>query len=239
MNYCEACGMPMSKPEHYALGDTSGQFCLYCVNDDGSVKTCAEIFEGGVNFFMQHVDNDRAMAEKMTRKNMKNQSYWQDKDESVLQGEEATDEEFAEVMKKMMQSMLTAKASARPSQIDGIGLFADEDISKGTVIWKYNPRFDMAFEMDEVEKLPTLQQETIKKYAYLSILLGKYILPFDDSRFTNHSSKNYNMNIVRMADSPETAGVAARDIKKGEELLLNYRDIDQHDADSQEKYLDN
>ncbi|MBU0648008.1 hypothetical protein KJ855_02410 [Patescibacteria group bacterium] len=91
----------MSKPEDYAQGDTSSQFCLYCVNADGSVKTAAEIFEGGVNFFMQHVSDDRTMAEKVTRKNMNQQSYWQGKNEPILQGEEATDEEFAEVMKKM------------------------------------------------------------------------------------------------------------------------------------------
>jgi hypothetical protein len=99
--YCEACGMPMSKKEDFASGDEDSTFCLYCVNADGSVKTCEEIFEGGVQFFMGKLGVDRKMAEKATRKNMNMQSYWQGKDCAILKGEEATDEEFAEVLKKL------------------------------------------------------------------------------------------------------------------------------------------
>ena len=101
MKYCEACGMPLMKLEDFAGGNESARFCLYCVNEDGSVKSAQEIFEGGVQFFLQTLGGERELAEKITRKNMKMQSYWQDKDESVLQGEEATDEEFAEAMKRM------------------------------------------------------------------------------------------------------------------------------------------
>ena len=100
--FCEACGMPLTKPEDFAGGDENAKFCLYCVNEDGSVKTCEEIFEGGVGFFMSQIGDDRAMAEKITRKNMNQQPYWQGKNCPVLQGEIATDDEFAEVMKKMM-----------------------------------------------------------------------------------------------------------------------------------------
>jgi len=99
--YCEACGMPMSKKEDFALGDENSKFCLYCVNPDGSVKSCDEIFEGGVQFFMGKLGGDRAMAEKVTRKNMNMQSYWQGKDCEILKGETATDEEFAETLKKL------------------------------------------------------------------------------------------------------------------------------------------
>ena len=99
--YCEACGMPMSKKEDFALGNENSQFCLYCVNPDGSVKSVEEIFEGGVQFFMGKFGGDRKQAEKATRKNMNMQSYWQGKDCAILKGETATDEEFTEVMKKM------------------------------------------------------------------------------------------------------------------------------------------
>lgn len=103
MKYCEACGMPMTKPEDFAGGDESAQFCLYCVNEDGSVKSCDEIFEGGVQFFRQAIGGERELAEKITRKNMKMQSFWQGKNEPILQGEEATGEEFAEAMRKMSE----------------------------------------------------------------------------------------------------------------------------------------
>ena len=89
------------KKEDFALGDENSVFCMYCVHEDGSVKSCEEIFEGGVQFFMGAIGGDRAMAEKVTRKNMKAQPYWQGKECDVLNGDTATDEEFAEAMKKL------------------------------------------------------------------------------------------------------------------------------------------
>jgi len=101
MKYCNTCGMPLIKKEDFAGGDENSNFCLYCTNADGSVKTCEEIFEGGVQFFLSQIGGDRKMAEKITRKNMNGLPYWQDKDCSILKDEMATDEEFAEAMKKM------------------------------------------------------------------------------------------------------------------------------------------
>ena len=100
--FCQACGMPLIKKEDFASGDENSNFCRYCVNVDGSVKSCEEIFEGGVQYFMSHVGNDRKMAEKITRKNMSRLPYWQDKNCKILKGEKATDEEFAEVMRKLI-----------------------------------------------------------------------------------------------------------------------------------------
>jgi hypothetical protein len=93
--------MPLTKKEDFAQGDENSNFCLYCANADGSVKTCKEIFEGGVQFFLSQIGGDRKMAEKITRKNISGLPYWQNKDCPILQGEMATDEEFAEVMKKL------------------------------------------------------------------------------------------------------------------------------------------
>lgn len=99
--HCEACGMPLDKKEDFAGGDENSKFCCFCVNEDNSVKTCEEIFEGGVGYFMSQLGDDRAMAEKITRKNMSGQPYWQDKDCPILKGEMASDEEFAEALKKL------------------------------------------------------------------------------------------------------------------------------------------
>lgn len=93
--------MPLTKKEDFAGGDENAKFCQYCTNADGSVKTCEEIFEGGVQFFMSQIGDDRQMAEKVTRKNMNARPYWQGKNCEVLNGEQATDEEFQAVMAKM------------------------------------------------------------------------------------------------------------------------------------------
>ncbi len=100
MKTCIACGTPLLKKEDFANGDESSKFCLHCVNEDGNVKTCEEIFNGGVDFFIQVAKVYRNFAEKIVRKNMSQLPYWQDKDCDVLKGEKATDEEFQEVLRK-------------------------------------------------------------------------------------------------------------------------------------------
>ncbi len=135
--------------------------------------------------------------------------------------------------------MLTVKASAKPSKIEGIGLFADERIHKGTVTWRFNPRFDLLFDSEEVKSMPSEHRELIDRYAYLSTTTGKYVYSIDDSRFTNHSSVKNNIDVVPAPGEPETLGVANRDIEKGEEMLVNYRAFDAHDENSSEEYLNN
>lgn len=135
--------------------------------------------------------------------------------------------------------MLNVKASVKPSPINGLGLFADEDIKKGTITWKYNPRFDISFDPKEVAQMSDWLQNFIKTYSYLSKESNNYIYSIDDSRFTNHSAKNANIDTIPFPESIETYGVANRDIKKGEEILVNYTTFDQADENSDEAYLKN
>ena len=132
--------------------------------------------------------------------------------------------------------MLKVKASAKPSKIHGMGLFADERIPKGTTTWKFDPAFDVVYDPAEVEKMPEQKKESIDFYAYLSNKTGKYIYSPDDSRFTNHS-KNNNIDNVEMAGEVELCGVANRDIEIGEELLVNYQKLDKYSSTSKEGYL--
>lgn len=135
--------------------------------------------------------------------------------------------------------MLKVKTILKESEVNGMGIFADQDIPKGTVTWRFDKDIDIAFEPEDVEKMPKDKKALIKKYAYLSIRSGKYIFSIDDSRFTNHSSSNYNIDIIPQIGEPEDLGVANKDIKTGEELLVNYRDFDRNDSVSNEEYLNN
>lgn len=135
--------------------------------------------------------------------------------------------------------MLTIKASARPSKINGIGLFADEPIFKGTITWKFDPQFDVVFDPKDVKNFTPEQQVLIKRHGYLSTTSNKYIFPLDDSRFTNHSSTNFNIDSVYFPGEPEFCGVASRDIAVDEELLANYRAFDANDKVGEDQYLKN
>lgn len=133
--------------------------------------------------------------------------------------------------------MLNVKTTVQASTIEGLGLFAAEKILKDTVIWKFDPRFDIFFDPEEVKKMEPLQRYFIDRYAYLSTTTGKYVLCADDARFMNHSVHNSNVDIVPFPGEPETRAVAKRDIESGEEILVNYREIDSQDANSTEEYL--
>jgi SET domain-containing protein len=135
--------------------------------------------------------------------------------------------------------MLLVNASAKPSKIHGLGLFADERIPKGTVTWKYNPRFDISFSVSDIEQMNQKQKDLIERYAYFSKKQNVYIYSIDDSRFTNHSSAHPNIEAVLFGGDVETSGVAIRDIEEGEEILINYRTFDWYDASSDEEYLNN
>jgi hypothetical protein len=71
--------------------------------------------------------------------------------------------------------MLVVRTKLGQSKIEGIGLFADQFIPKGTVTWKFDPRFDIYFESGEVEKMSELQKDLIIHFAYLSKKSGKYV----------------------------------------------------------------
>lgn len=101
MKTCLTCGMPLNNKEDFAQEDENSEYCRYCVNPDGSLKSVEEIFLGGVEYFLQVLGGERGMAEKITRKNMNLLSYWAGKDIEILKGEMASDEEFAAALKKL------------------------------------------------------------------------------------------------------------------------------------------
>jgi len=131
--------------------------------------------------------------------------------------------------------MLTVKTSVKTSGIQGFGLFAEERIPKGTVVWKFDPKWDFVFREEEVNIMPGFQKAFLMTYAYLSPLYKKYVLCGDDARFMNHSSINDNISTKEFEGDEN--GIANRDIEIGEELLINYKTFDMHDTESSEEYL--
>lgn len=132
--------------------------------------------------------------------------------------------------------MLLIKTHLAPSNIEGVGLFARQNIKKGTVTWKYTPEFDSSFETKRIKEMPKLLQDFILNYSSLSMVTDKYILGNDNVRFTNHSSKP-NLESVNVKGEIEKVARAKRDIKKGEELTIDYRTFDKSDASSDKEYL--
>lgn len=132
--------------------------------------------------------------------------------------------------------MLLVKTKIGQSKINGIGLFADQFILKGTPIWRYTPRLDIKFTEEELMKLPELAQECIQHYCYHSVVDDTYVLPFDDARFFNHS-QTPNVLSLDLPDDPEGMEIASRDIQPGEELTCDCREFDIDCREGREEYV--
>lgn len=116
--------------------------------------------------------------------------------------------------------MLKVKTYLDKSPVNGIGIFANEDIPQGKIIWEFNHFVDLVFSSEEWDNLTksisfeSLQQ--VLKYTYKSN--GKYYLCVDSAQFMNHNDDQYNIG----NNSQNDTMFARWDIKRGEELLCNY-----------------
>ena len=95
--------MPLEGAHAEEIGFETAEGAV-CVHDsmDGHLKDPEEIFKNGVKFFLHGgADGEYDLAERITRRNMKALLYWQAHPFALLDGEEASDEEFAEAMRMM------------------------------------------------------------------------------------------------------------------------------------------
>lgn len=99
---CIACGMPMVDEEDFGCEDMTKNTCVFCTNEDGTMKSCEDIFEGGVEFFMEATGEERYGAERLTRRNMLSLPYWQENGTAILEGPQATDEEYSAMLALLM-----------------------------------------------------------------------------------------------------------------------------------------
>jgi len=125
--------------------------------------------------------------------------------------------------------MLLIKTNVATSNIHGVGLFAQEGISKGTVIWKFLNGFDQKFTREQILHFPDLLQIYIATYAWKSKKSGLYCLSADHDGFMNHSD-DPNCLCEYMDDEDEVVTRAKKDIRAGEEITVNYSSFEE-DAD--------
>ncbi len=115
----------------------------------------------------------------------------------------------------------------KPSPIEGIGVFALQDIPKGcrSIFSKANEQEQwIAITKTEVENLP----------AHAKALIENYCLYDEENYFVpNYGFKKMDLvNFLNHSDTPNVISIndgeffeAIRDIKQGEELVIDYGEI--------------
>ena len=116
--------------------------------------------------------------------------------------------------------MLRVKTYLSKSKISGIGLFAGEDIKKGTITWNYSPYFLIKLTQDDINKMSADEKKRFDILDHYWIdKNNNYIISLDNDRFMNHS---IDPNVALADDNCE---IAIKDIKIDEELTIDYRTL--------------
>lgn len=133
--------------------------------------------------------------------------------------------------------MLLVKTKIKESEVHGTGLYADEFIPKGTLVWKFKPDFDKKFTAKQISEFPDLLQIYLYKYSWKSKKSGMYCFCSDNAKHFNHSDSPNVLSEYR-DDEEESLVFAIRDINVGEELLDDYSSFeDISDLDEEMKQI--
>lgn len=118
---------------------------------------------------------------------------------------------------------LLVKTKVKPSSIEGLGLFAEEYILKGTVVWVHDKKLDGWFYANQLSYYNEATKNYIKHFCCYDKKIQAWIKSCDNANWMNHS-KNPNLG------APDYyIHIALRDINVGEELTLNYDTIGDDD----------
>ena len=116
--------------------------------------------------------------------------------------------------------MLLVKTCVRQSPLHGLGLFAEENIPAGTILWRFEPLLDRVIRETELDGLPEQVARFIDIYSEHFPDLGVLVLSGDNDRYTNHSD-DPNTEVI-LPNGPNAEVRALRDIAAGEEITCDY-----------------
>lgn len=76
MKMCIACGMPMTKPEDFAQGDESKDYCRYCAHPDGSMQSYDEKLDSMTHFITRTQGLDESAARGVAERSLAKLPAW-------------------------------------------------------------------------------------------------------------------------------------------------------------------
>ncbi len=157
--------------------------------------------------------NPRGFTMKQFCKNVNTQSKKGQKTNEIIEA----------VLRRLLQEELQVAASVRPSKTSGLGLFAGEDIPRGTIVFKWNDQIDQEYSLKYPDMLPSDVSEEFMDFA--SVDDNGWFLAGDGAAYFNHSNDpniGVDDGFVSPAKRPRRA---VKDIAAGEEMMMDYADI--------------
>jgi len=119
--------------------------------------------------------------------------------------------------------MIHIKYKLDSSNKHGIGLFSDENIQKGDLIYTASPVLDTNITQEQFDLLDKKEKKEFLWWGFFDEPSQMWHVDFDVSKFINHS---YEATVTQDELHDEAYLVAAIDIKSGEELTQNYLEFE-------------
>ena len=111
----------------------------------------------------------------------------------------------------------------KASDLHGVGLFANEDIKEGQLIYTASPLLDVNITQEQFDSLEQKEKDEILWWGFFDQPSQMWHVDFDVSKFINHS---YHPTVTQDPDHDEAYLIAVRDIAAGEELTQNYLEFE-------------
>ncbi len=122
--------------------------------------------------------------------------------------------------------MIHIKYKLNKSNLHGIGLFTDEDLEKGQIVYSSSPSLDLNLTENQFNSLKEEEKKEIKHWGFYNVKRKIWHVDFDVSKFINHSNQG---NLTLDKNQADTTLVAIRNIAKDEELTQNYLEFEEQD----------
>ena len=114
--------------------------------------------------------------------------------------------------------MLTVDHNISQSTIHGLGVFSNEKIAAGQLVWTFSPVVDREVPIEQLLKMPDHVLRMFARHAWYVKERGTFVIGLDGDYFMNHSDE------PNLTDDGEHM-YAARDIEVGDELTCDYSTV--------------
>jgi hypothetical protein len=119
--------------------------------------------------------------------------------------------------------MIHIKYKLDKSDKHGIGLFSDQDLQSGQLVYTASPLLDLNITKTEFDLLTESEQREIRWWGFFDELSQRWHVDFDVSKFINHSK---DATLTQDNSYASAHLITTREIKKGEELTQDYLEFE-------------
>lgn len=76
---CGSCGMPMEKPEDFALGDVTQPYCAYCTDARGKLLPYEQVLDINARIYEQSQGVTSEAAKRLAQALLADMPAWRDR----------------------------------------------------------------------------------------------------------------------------------------------------------------